>query len=187
METVNYKGIEIEINVDDYPSNPRVGWSNLGTMFCRHGNYDLGDSDHGIDDSECQSWSDVEDLIIKEKKPLVILPLYLYDHSGTTINTTGFSCRWDSGQVGFVFATKKTCKEIGIDPTDIEAITKCLISEVATYDDYISGNVYTFSINNELVEDCCGGFFGYEHEKSGLLDEARAAIDGALSSASKSA
>tara|TARA_R110000772_G_scaffold47429_1_gene108412 strand:+ start:2536 stop:3099 length:564 start_codon:yes stop_codon:yes gene_type:complete len=187
METVSYKGIEIEINVDDYPSNPRVDWNNAGAMFCRHGSYDLGDSDHGIDDSECQSWSDVEDLIIKKKKPLVILPLYLYDHSGITINTTGFSCQWDSGQVGWTYITKAMCKNMGIDATDIENLIKVLINEVETYDDYISGNAYGFSISNELVEDSCSGYFGYDHEKSGLLDDARAAIDGALSSASKSA
>ena len=30
----------------------------------------------------------------------VFLPLYLFDHSGITMNTSGFSCPWDSGQVG---------------------------------------------------------------------------------------
>ena len=34
----------------------------------------------------------------------VLLPLYLYDHSGITMNTGGFSCPWDSGQVGWIFA-----------------------------------------------------------------------------------
>jgi hypothetical protein len=186
METESYKGIEIEIRHDEDAMSPRE-WSNVGIMFCKHGSYRLGDEGHGIDDSDCNSWSEVEDLITKEEKALVILPLFLYDHSGITMNTTGFSCRWDSGQVGFVFATKKTCKEIGIDPTDIEAITKCLISEVATYDDYISGNVYGYAIDDELVEDSCYGYFGYDHEKNGLLDDAKGVIDGALSSATKSA
>jgi len=35
-------------------------------------------------------------------KTHIILPLYLYDHSGITMNTTGFSCGWDSGQVGYI-------------------------------------------------------------------------------------
>ena len=29
----------------------------------------------------------------------IVQPLYLYDHGGITMNTTGFSCSWDSGQV----------------------------------------------------------------------------------------
>ena len=41
----------------------------------------------------------------------ILLPLYLYDHSGITMNTTGFSCSWDSGQVGFIYASKARFKE----------------------------------------------------------------------------
>ena len=37
----------------------------------------------------------------------LMLPLYLYDHSGITMNTTGFSCPWDSGQVGWIYASKE--------------------------------------------------------------------------------
>jgi len=38
----------------------------------------------------------------------VILPLYLYDHGGITMSTGAFSCPWDSGQVGWIYAPKKT-------------------------------------------------------------------------------
>lgn len=41
----------------------------------------------------------------------VLLPLYLYDHSGITMKTSGFSCPWDSGQVGFIYASKDTFKK----------------------------------------------------------------------------
>lgn len=45
------------------------------------------------------------------KQYYTILPLYLYDHSGTIMNTTGFSCPWDSGQVGWIFCSHKRMKE----------------------------------------------------------------------------
>ena len=35
--------------------------------------------------------------LVEQMEGMVILPLYLYDHSGITMNTTGFSCPWDSG------------------------------------------------------------------------------------------
>ena len=38
--------------------------------------------------------------LIGELENVVILPLYLHDHSGLTMNTSGFHCPWDSGQVG---------------------------------------------------------------------------------------
>lgn len=50
--------------------------------------------------------------VISEK--YIVLPLYLYDHSGITMNTTGFSCPWDSGQVGWIYASKEDAlKEFG--------------------------------------------------------------------------
>ena len=45
------------------------------------------------------------------KKNYVILPVYMYDHSGVTINTGGFSCGWDSGQVGWIYCEKKKLLE----------------------------------------------------------------------------
>lgn len=40
-----------------------------------------------------------------------ILPVYMYDHSGLTINTTGFSCPWDSGLLGWIYASHDKIKE----------------------------------------------------------------------------
>lgn len=64
-----------------------------------------------------------------------ILPLYLYDHSGITMNTTGFSCPWDSGRVGFIFAAQATILLCG---TSEDKIEDELRSEVEVYDKYIS-------------------------------------------------
>ena len=198
METVEYKGVEIQIRQEDYPMNPRVDWDNLGKMVCFHGRYDLGD-DHDYDHRDYNGWDEMEEAIIKNEKPIVILPLYLYDHSGITMNTTGFSCGWDSGQVGFIFVTQESFDsmfdgafdEVWRDEhhegkTDEEILKAILIGEVESYDDYITGNIYGYTIEDELLEDgCTGFFFGYDHEKSGLLEQARACIDAAISSADK--
>lgn len=37
----------------------------------------------------------------------IILPLYLYDHGGITMSTGPFSCPWDSGQLGWIYALKQ--------------------------------------------------------------------------------
>ncbi len=50
----------------------------------------------------------------------VILPLYLYDHGGITMSTGPFSCRWDSGQVGWIYAEKKKfIEETGYTETEL--------------------------------------------------------------------
>ena len=42
METINIDDITIKIELDTEPINPRE-WDNLGTMYCFHRNYILGD------------------------------------------------------------------------------------------------------------------------------------------------
>ena len=42
METIEYKGFEIEICRDENAESPR-DWDNIGTMVCLHNNYTLGD------------------------------------------------------------------------------------------------------------------------------------------------
>lgn len=64
------------------------------------------------------SWLSPSDIEVDELYDLVratgqyvILPLYLYDHSGITISTGPFSCPWDSGQVGWIYAPKDTFRK----------------------------------------------------------------------------
>ncbi len=191
-ETVNYKGFEIKISQDELPMNPRTEWDNGTVMICFHGGYDLGDK-HDFKQENYSSWDELKEAIIKKHKPLAILPLYLYDHSGITMNTTGFSCRWDSGQVGFIFVNEKKCKEMGwtkkwakdlsngLDEkykgkTREEILTDFMVSDVETYDQYLTGDVYRFDIDG-IDDGSCGGFFGSDHEESGLLDYARESVD----------
>ena len=104
MEATNTERIGkylIEIYPDQSPDSPRE-WDNLGTMVCFHKRYDLGDK-HDYDENNYDSWDELKEDIIKQENVHTILPLYLYDHSGITMNTTGFSCRWDSMRVGFIF------------------------------------------------------------------------------------
>ena len=146
---------EIEIVRDLSPDSPR-DWDNLGIMVCRHRTYNLGDR-HMYNLRDCESWSDVQ----KELEyPPVILNLYLYDHSGITISCTPFGDRWDSGQVGFIFATKETLlKEYGkIDEEVIDKAIGILKSEVEAYDMYLTGEIYGSRIHE--VETCD---LGHEH------------------------
>lgn len=65
---------------------------------------------------EILDWIDVGVLrtLLGESDQIAMLPLYLYDHSGITMNTSGFSDPWDSCQVGYIYMTKEVfLKETG--------------------------------------------------------------------------
>jgi hypothetical protein len=182
METLEYKGYKIEIVQDESPLNPREDWDNLSTMICFHRRYSLGDRNHGYDSEDYNGWKEMEKAIIQKERPVVILPLYMYDHGGITISHTSFSCPWDSGQIGFIFVSRnRAVKEYGKRMTSKiqETIRKNVISEIEVYDDYVTGNVYGYRVLDEDGEkiDSCHGYFGYDHEKSGLLDDAKSHIN----------
>lgn len=191
-EVVN--GFNVKIVQDNDPMSPR-DWDNLGTMTCFHSGYNLGDEQErdaqawlesmtGLDDeqlerlylkvnpefSNCsQSLKDYHDALIETiERDYLILPLYLYDHSGITISTSPFSCRWDSGQVGFIWVSKadirKAYRVERISPKLKERVLKYLNNEVETYDQYLTGEVYGYIIGTEEDEhiESCWGFFGDE-------------------------
>ena len=155
----------VKIMIDENPESPRHD-SNLDVMAAFHGRYALGDKGHGILSTCFDGWAEMEAHILKEMDAAIVLPLYLYDHSGITINTKPFSCPWDSGQVGFIFVTKaKLRAEYGVKrmgAATIRKATAVLESEVKTYDEYLRGDVYGFVVEdaegNQL--DSCWGFYG---------------------------
>ena len=57
-----------------------------------------------------QSWNELENHLIK-KNAFIVLPIYMYDHSGITISVNPFSCPWDSGQIGFIYISKEKARK----------------------------------------------------------------------------
>lgn len=156
---------KVKIVQDESPSSPREEFDQLGKMVCFHGRYNLGDK-HNYYSDEYNGWEELKRAIMKKENAVAILPLYLYDHSGITMNTSGFSCRWDSGQVGFIYMTKKEAIENWGKKKYTKQVHEkalaCLEAEVNEYDQFISGEVYGF-IHKDLVtkeKDSCWGFYG---------------------------
>ena len=208
IQTVTYRGFTIAIQRDDIPESPRA-WDTLGTMVCSHPRYALGDVQVKSGDIGFMEHLDQEHAIIANRahsyltksdetrirnwieKHVIMLPLYLYDHGGIAMKTTGFRCSWDSGQVGWIYVTRERVRnEYGVAriSKELQSIVQDrLRAEVAVYNDYLTGNVYGFKIPAiESPDNSCWGFNGYNHETSGLLDMARDTIDGHIANVTRS-
>jgi hypothetical protein len=171
------KQITVKIINDDDQDGPRE-WDNLGTMVCWHRNYKLGDEQPSQDPEEYR-----DDL----PQGTIMLPLYLLDHSGISISTSGFNDPWDSGQVGFIYITlERIRKEYGdITQASIEKARQCLVGEVKTYDCFIRGNVWGFQVLEAEVCECCDragdsevidscwGFYDQDEKGFAALDHIR--------------
>ena len=171
----------LKVYYDNTPESPR-DWDNLGRMVCFHRRYNLGD-DHNYRSSDYNSWAGIAEAIEKDYDVAVMLPLYLYDHSGITISTSPFSCPWDSGQIGWIFATKEDVrKEFGVKRISkkmIERVEKILLAEVEIYDKYLTGEVYGYILENKEGEqvDSCWGFYSIEDMKEYIPEEYESLID----------
>ncbi len=207
----------IVISPDLNPESPRE-WDNLGTMYCWHHNYTLGDEQPKRDPNEqkiamiCEFDPDFEERFERQQDRLaaktfskedwaefhkwcqntidthfdkyyISHDLYLYDHSGLTMSTGSFSCRWDSGQVGFIAVSKeKVRKEYGwprLTKARVEKILGYLDGEVETYATYLEGAVYGFTIYEHDIDedphegeygDSCWGFYGYDFKKNSMTE-----------------
>jgi hypothetical protein len=162
--------LTLRIEQDADAESPRE-FDNLGIMVCFHNRYNLGDKTD-LKSSMFDGWEELAKHLQEEEEATHILPLYLYDHSGITMSTGPFSCRWDSGQVGFIYTTAKRIAEMGVAEENIE---QQLEAEVKVYDQYLQGDVWGYIIEDEDGEqlDSCWGFYGREDAES----EARAAME----------
>jgi hypothetical protein len=175
VATHTYKNHRIALYADDSPESPR-DWDTLGTLVCWHRRYRLGDAlpealrsyrpHHGDSDSldRFQAW------MHQERRNLLILPVYLYDHSGLALATTPFSCPWDSGQVGWIFASHAQIRAAfgvrRLTTALLARATATLRNEVETYSRYLDGDVYGYQLfapdaaEDSAEQDSCWGFYG---------------------------
>lgn len=165
----------IKIMQDDADTESPREWCNMGEMVTFHSRYTLGD-EHGYSADDYAGWDEMGEAILRDHPGGVILPLYLYDHSGITIATTPFNCPWDSGQVGFIVASAAKIREsFGVKRITAkvrERATESLRGEVATMDQFIRGDVYRFTIEDDdgNITDSCGGFYGPDPFTNGMSE-----------------
>jgi hypothetical protein len=167
-EQYEHAGLTVKIQWEEYVDendNPRTnGDCQLGTMYCWHPDYVLGDEQFThADHPDCETLVEVAEEIKRERKALCMLPLVLLDHSGISIRVgTSFGedpGGWDTTIVGWIFTTQERIDELGCPEDKIE---EGLRAEVKEYDAYLRGEVYHFTIEDEDEEvlDGCGGFVG---------------------------
>lgn len=171
--------IRVRIVQDDMNDTPR-DWDTLGTMVCWHPRYDLGDK------HEFKAPEDFKEFMKEHSFEMVVLPLYLYDHSGITMSTElnyPFNDRWDAGQVGWIYCMFDRVKlEWGkVTEVTVKKTKDVLRGEVETYDKYLTGDVWGYIVERCSVCPTCGdiqwealdscwGFYGSNPEKNGMVD-----------------
>jgi hypothetical protein len=179
LPKIKYKGYTIKILRDEPCESPRE-WENLGIMICNHRRYDLGDIVESKDFhwDEFSSWEEAKNYLFTDMDAAAVLPIYLNGYGRPTINTKGFSQLRDSGQVGFIYATKEKIREVfgwkRLTEKRLKHIEEILNKEVKIYNMFLLGDIYGYIIEkNDDQIDSCGGYYGKDY----CLAEAKLVVD----------
>ncbi len=211
VERIKHEGLVAIIEYSEDTYDPRKDCEQLAVFYCWHRRYKLGDQqpeERGRDWLLWLAQSFVKNLnpdhINDEnlnkllEKHCVMMPLYLYDHSGITMSCGPFGCSWDSGQVGWAVISRKAAfdnwsatawdqmvpsaiwdekeKKAIKGELSVRDYSKRLIeAEVKEYAQFLEGEVYDYRI--EDAEGCeLGegerGLFGFDYAR----EEALAAV-----------
>jgi hypothetical protein len=187
-ETIAYKGLNINICQDDDARSPdEMGDTEIimlgfdrRNFWVEHENFTQGMFACAFNKNKYEDGSlntDAKEL----NKNYHIFPLNAYIHSGISLSLTDakyydITDFYDAEKllcVGAVLIAKK------LDRTKLKARAQAA-AHVSMWNDYLSGSVYGFMAGNNDDENAagsCWGFFGYDHEASGLLEHAKSDID----------
>ena len=182
-------GFRLVVRKDEDPIDPRRMGDNFGSLVCfdkylpgdNHGYRDKDDflkalliGHFGDEEKAEEFWDRMEqeylcdpekvrdDHILEElSKDHIILPVYLYRHSGDTVSTEPFSDPWDSGQIGWIYADRASvAAQFGeMNDYTIPLAKQVMENEVATWNDYIMGENYAYDLVNEQTGEIIDGGF----------------------------
>ena len=181
---VEKKTYKLKIIRDDDAESPRE-CDNLWAFVCWHQSDSYGDKHDFRESSDFWQW-------IKDnggKNKFFLMPIYAYIHSGTVLSTSNgaypFNDRWDSGQLGWAYVSKKAIREEWkvkqISPKLKSTVFKNLEGEIESYNQYLAGDIYGFQLveivhcehcdrDKEENLDSCWGFYGSDPKENGMWE-----------------
>jgi hypothetical protein len=193
LEHIEIDGKRLELWHNAEAFNPIENENLIGELYCWGHGRNLGNA-HGIASPEeflarlayesCDSGLYEIMRMKREKvwelacKKYFIVPVFMYEGSGgRTIQMNPLSTGWNSGQLGFIFASKERIKE----ELHISRVTKRakhqiegdFREKIQLYEDWLEGRVYEMKVyeSGEMVLEV-EGFWGSDVEKNGMMRSA---------------
>ncbi len=186
LESHVINGWTVEIYPDEDATSPRDDDSPGCRLIMSHRQYTFP-NDAGVDLDLFGSWQEVARHVEATENALVVVPVYMIDHSGVAFRAgQDFGGQdfggWDSGQVGIAYVTPQIWVDTqgrawtGSD-ADREQAHWLIVGDVETYGQYVNGEVYGYTVTDPIDGEQVSarrGFFGYDDAES----EAKATAEG---------
>jgi len=158
--------MKYEIVQDMFAESPRKAYENMGEILYLSSRYTLGDKQASSEEIEA----------VEADPENVCIPVYAYIHGGITISTGSFSCKWDSGKSGVIYASRDSIRKFfgrkRLSKKTLERAVKVLEWEISQYNMYLQGDCYGYIIlddENREIESCYG-FIGMKEVEEAARD-----------------
>lgn len=192
--------LRIKVMYDEQAESPRTAWDNCTAFWSEgmHRRYNFHEEVAGevlarikqampVPEELLEDGSDIEVIqwLMENQTPVssyVIMPVYMYDHSGLSFSTGAFSCGWDSGTIGFMMVDTELWDMMHGGEWSVENATQRIVDEVQDLDNYHVYGAVGYAIEKRNHCSCCGhddweevdscwGFYGDpEERKQSLVD-----------------
>lgn len=176
----NDNKLRLTIRHDDSPQDPRKDFDQLGTMVCWSRRGAVGDEQARTDYYNAP----IEYRNAEIEGDALVLALYISGQQDEMTCGTELSDTFIGRQVGFIYVeASKIVAEYGSDtPETRERALACLTSEVVQYNQWMTGDVWGFVLEQGTTCKCCDhtsyeeinscwGFYGGPEGMADYLDE----------------
>lgn len=173
IEQIEYNGYKINIYQDEFYESPSDWGDN--ECFLVHYHRDCWITNKLIDEDDIREWYRGSKSLEKE---YWVFPVAAYIHGGVSLSLGSGrnfpDYNWDVSHVGAVLVKRNRRLRKKTAYKYAEGI-------IETWNDYLSGNVYGYMIEDSEgnEEGGCWNYYG-DWETSGILDEAKAEINGMI-------
>lgn len=181
VETIEYMGHTIEIDLMPYIENPRKDWDPLATLLHPR-DYEFGKDDRPgyciemlYDEYDMDYSEPIEKLERKLKKDYYYLPLSINDYGSSGIWV--YERNLEKANAILMVSKKDVKEEWGnLSKKTIGIVRSNLHIEAQMIDAWGKGEYYGFSI--EDLGESCGGFWGYRRlDWDYMIETAKEAIE----------
>lgn len=160
IKEFTYRNHLVRVYHDECDDNP-CEWDNLGIIvsFHRRVNFTTKSAPR-INANNFSSLNEIQKHLIKEHGAVVILKVYMLDHSGISLSTVPFNDPFDSGTLGFIYTTRErilsSYAKKRLSKSLRDQVTRDLAGEIDTLNQYTSGEVYAYVVDPESETDYAG-------------------------------
>lgn len=167
METINYRGVEIEIRPDEMSESPNEWWDNERFLVYDHRDFYV--EKKGFNPRDIFDYFEEHAFKKVLYQGYFVFTVYAYIHSGVALSLGRsrypFNDRWDVSSTGNILIKRQK----GVW-TEAKA-RKIAEGLIETWNQYLSGDVWGYNI--EQFNDSCWGYYGYDT----CLEEAKRIVD----------